>query len=288
MSIYEDIRRFFISGNMVNRLIVVNIFAGLIYLFLNLLLGNSLTGVNIRMYYMLSLDPVWDLKHPWVFITHLFGSVSILHFIFSMFFIYWFGTIIGDLVGDKKILPLYILGGLSGAISFLILGFLFMPGTIYFIYGLDSIVLSFAIASAVLVPDYQLRLILIGNVRLKIVVFIFVFIEFLYAVSSYNPVYFSYIGSVIFGWFYIYSMRRGFDISTKFNKIINIFLSFKNKQNRNLSVSFKADMKRISNRENDFQHQKELDRILDKIKKEGYENLSEEEKEFLFLASKRE
>ncbi|HEB61581.1 MAG TPA: rhomboid family intramembrane serine protease, partial [Bacteroidetes bacterium] len=218
----------------------------------------------------------------------LFVSGSILHFIFNMLFLYWFGTIIGDLIGDKKILPLYILGGLSGAVSYLILGFIIFPGSNFMILGLDSVILSFAVASAVLAPDYGLRLILIGNIRLKFLVIIFVLLEFLYALSSYNPIYLSYLGSVIFGWYYIYSMRRGNDISNKFNKIINIFSGLKSKQKRNLSVTFKSGNKKRDYKVKDNEYKKELDRILDKIKQEGYDNLSDEEKEFLFLASKRE
>ena len=283
-SILDDIKDFFVSGNMVNKLIVVNIIAGIIFLFINIFLRNS----NSSYYFMLSTDAIWDFSHPWVFLTHLFISGTILHFIFNMLFLYWFGNIIGDFIGDSKILPLYILGGLSGAISYLVLGYIFFPGYGYSIFGLDSIVLSFAVASAVLVPDYGLKLILIGDIRLKIAVMIFVAIEFLYAVSSYNPVYLSYVGSIIFGWYYIYSMRKGIDISKKFNKIFNKFSLAKSKQKKNLTVTFKSRRKKVKKDTNDIQYQNELNRILDKIKKEGYDNLSDEEKEFLFLASKRE
>ncbi len=287
-SIFEDIKDFFVSGNMVNKLIVVNILAGLLFLLINILFGNSISGFSLNKYFLLSMDAIWDIRHPWIIITHLFVSGTLLHFIFNMLFLYWFGNIIGDFIGDKKILPLYILGGLSGAISYLILGYIFFPGSGYFIFGLDSIVISFAVASAVLVPDYELRLILIGNIRLKILVMIFVIIEFLFAISSYNPVYLSYAGSVIFGWYYIYSLKKGKDISGRFNEILKIISSVISKQKKNLTVTFKSGREKGKKDTNDIQYKNELNRILDKIKQEGYDNLSDEEKEFLFLASKRE
>jgi membrane associated rhomboid family serine protease len=291
-SIFDDIKSFFVSGNMINKLIVVNIIVGFIYLFVNLFAGLSISGYSLAKYYLLSIDVLWDISHPWVFITYLFGAGSILHFIFNMLFLYWFGSIIGDLIGDKKILPLYVLGGLFGAISYIILGNLFFSGNFYYIMGLDSVILSIAVASAVLVPDYKLKLILIGEVSLKIIVIVYAGLEFLYAISSYNPVYLSYIGSVIFGWYYIYSMKRGSDLSKPFNKVwdktITFFSFSKNKQKRKLSVKYKSGIFQKSNKSNDKEYKKELNRILDKIKRVGYDNLNEEEKEFLFLASKRE
>ena len=291
-TLFDDIKHFFIYGNMINKLILVNIFIGVVFIILKLLIGGGIYGLVIEKYVLLSGNFVWDILHPWVFLTYMFLSGSLIHFVFNMLFLYWFGNIIGDFVGDKKILALYVIGGLTGAIIFLIGGYLFFPGNLFFLYGIDAIIISFAVAAGVLVPDLALRLILIGEVRLKYIVIVFVLIEFLYAFSNYYPVYYAYAGSAIFGWYYIYSMRKGKDISVIFNNTINKFshiLSIgKIKQKQKLSVKYKSETKKERRKTDDIEFKNELDRILEKIKEKGYDNLSDKEKEFLFIASKRE
>lgn len=289
-SIFQDIMDFFVEGNMINRLIVVNIsFTALFFLF-DTLFANQ----NLNSYFFLSNDIIWNVKHPWTLITHLFLSKGIIQFIWDMLILYWFGSILGDLIGDKKILPLYIIGGLVGAIFFLFIGYFFYHGST-FITGSGTSVLAIMVASAVLVPDYKIRLLLFGNVPLKIVVVIYVFIQFLYAISSFNSVYLSFLGGIFIGWYYIYSIKKGKGLDRLFYYVVDYFkqlFSFtKNKQKRNLSVKYKSKdfgSNKKNSGANDKEFQKELNRILDKIKIQGYDKLSESEKEFLFIASKRE
>ena len=289
-SIFQDIKHFFVDGNMVNRLIVVNIGITALFFLLNILFANS----SVNKYLFLSNDIIWDIKHPWTLITHLFLSKGIIQFIWDMLILYWFGSILGDLIGDKKILPLYIIGGLVGALFFLFFGHFFYNGSV-FITGASTSVLSIMVASAVLVPDFKIRLLLFGNVTLKIVVVVYVFIQFLYAISSFNPVYFSFGGGILIGWYYIYTIKKGKGLDGLFYYVLDYFkqlFSFaQNKQKRNLSVKYKSKdfgSNKSNGGKNDKEFQKELDRILDKIKIQGYEKLTESEKEFLFIASKRE
>ena len=125
-SIVEDIKNFLYSGNMINKLIVVNLLIGLVYIFSMLFSGHNAFEPNIVKYFLLSSDLIIDLYHPWTLITHLFLSFGILHFIINMLFLYWFGNIIGDMVGDSKILPLYILSGLSGAFVYIFCSYFFI------------------------------------------------------------------------------------------------------------------------------------------------------------------
>lgn len=288
-SLFQDITDFFRNGNMVTKIILVNIVLTII-----VLLSGAIMHLDIYKYFLLSNDLIWDVKHPWVIITHLFVSRNIMDLIWNMVILYWFGAILGDLIGDKKILPLYVLGGLSGAIVFILLSLIDgNKGTSYLISGSNSAVVAIIVSSAVLVPDYKIKLLIFGVVSLKIIAFIYVGLQILYSVSSGNLVYYSYAGSVIFGWFYIYSIRKGKRIDDDFNSIVErikaiLFLK-KRKQKRNLSVKYKSKNSFNSrNSLNDIKSkkEKELDRILDKIKLSGYDSLTDIEKEFLFLASK--
>jgi len=287
-SLFQDISDFFKNGNMVTKLILFNLVLSMLVLLLT-----AISKQDIFKYVMLSNDIIWDIKHPWVFITHLFVSKGIFNLIWTMLVLYWFGAIIGDLIGDSKVLPIYILSGLMGAFLFLLISNVLMSSGTIWIEGSSSAVLGIMVGSAILVPEYRFRLLLIGEVSLKVVVAVYIAIEFLYAISSGSFIYLAYIGSAIFGWYYIYSIRKGGSIDKIFILIITnlkqLFFIGKSKQKRNLSVKYKSNKDYISGSgKSDIKsnHTKELDRILDKIKEKGYDSLTEIEKEFLFLASK--
>ena len=108
----------------------------------------------------------------------------------------------------------------------------------------------------------------------------------------------AHLGGAAFGWFYISQLQNGSDWAVPVNKFLEqLSLFFSNlfkKKKRGPRVVYKNPDKKVPpkkpNRVSDTEkpnHQDKLDAILDKIKKNGYESLSSEEKEFLFNASKK-
>ena len=69
--------------------------------------------------FSLSSEPLNLLRRPWSLISHMFLHEGIWHIGWNMLMLYWFGRIVGDLIGDSKILPIYFLGGLCGALFYL-------------------------------------------------------------------------------------------------------------------------------------------------------------------------
>ena len=286
-SIMQDLKGFIKSGNMVTKLILINLaFTALLFLV------NAISGRDVVRYFLVSDNFMWDITHPWVFFTHLFISNNLMDLIWNMLILYWFGSIIGDMIGDDKVLPVYIMGGVFGAIVYILFMNITGIAGFRFIAGSNTSVLAITVASAVLVPNYNMRLLLIGNVSLKIVVIIYVLLQLVYAYTGYNDILYSLIGGVVFGWLYIYSISKPWRLDLKFNNIfekIKQLFSFskKYKQNKNLSVKYKskgAYFEKKSKSKAEFD--RKLDDILKKIKESGYESLTESEKEFLFLASK--
>ena len=127
-SIWKDIKKEFSYGNMVTRIIFVNIgfflFVYLVKLILRGIHGGDpsfdLAFENFSNFFSLSGNLFFDLTHPWVFFTHMFLHFGFFHILWNMLFLYWFGRIVGDFIGNQRILPLYLLGGLAGAISYVI------------------------------------------------------------------------------------------------------------------------------------------------------------------------
>jgi hypothetical protein len=96
----------------------------------------------------------------------------------------------------------------------------------------------------------------------------------------------AHIGGAIFGYFYIYQIRKGRDISDNFSSFLQkLSNTFKPKSNlKTVHRRPKTDYEYNSNKS---RVQKEVDEILEKIANSGYDSLSKEEKALLFKASKK-
>ena len=295
-SIFEDIKAMIKHGSMLTKLILINIFAFVIIgVFFRYLIPSVFD--LLLPYLALSSDIVWNLKHPWVFITHMFMHDGLYHIFWNLLLYYWFGTIVGDLIGDKKILPLYIYGGLTGAVFYLFSYYFILPQNLIggMALGASAAVMATVVAAGVISPDYKVRLILIGPVSIKYIVVVLIVIDLIGTTGNMNTGgHIAHLGGAFFGWFFVSNLKRGIDLSLGFNRLIDklsgFFISGKNNRGK-LKVTHRN--KKVSNfekeiKEKDPGFQKELDRILDKINEKGYDQLSDEEKEFLFLASKKD
>lgn len=110
--------------------------------------------------------------------TSMFLHEGFWHLLWNMLFLYWFGRIVGDFIGDQRILPLYLLGGLTGAVVFFISANLLpygMGGR--FALGASAGVMAIVVAAGTISPDYIMRLLLLGDVKLKYIVAVLVFLD---------------------------------------------------------------------------------------------------------------
>ena len=302
-SINQDIKNYFKSGNMIDKIIIVNVLVflaiTLIKIFFLIFELGSFKSTFIG-FFALHSNIIEDLLKPWVFITHMFVHEGLFHILFNMLWLYLFGRIVGDLLGNKRILPLYILTGLGSAIVFILsMSFLYSGQDITAI-GASGAVLGLAVVAAALNPEMSIRLFLLGNVRLKYLVLGLVILDLVFLSNGSNTGgRFGHLGGALTGGIYMFLLRnKQVDMT---NPIINILDSLTNfynsffddadiKKNRKIKKSNPSRKKnggRRSNIDKNLSHQEQLDLILEKIKKSGYDSLTKEEKEFLFQASKK-
>jgi len=206
-----------------------------------------------------------------------------------MLLFYWFGKILGDLIGDRKILPLYFLSGIAGCLAY----FIFMNtqffggGQITPALGASASVMGIIIASAVTSPHYSMNLIFLGPVKLMYIAGALFLIDiFALSPGAGGPI--AHLGGALFGGFFINQMRKGRDWSEPVNNLIDKIKNFAGSL-RSDEIESKRPSKSKSTRKDQtpFSHQERVDQILEKIKKTGYDSLTDEEKKFLFLASKK-
>lgn len=216
-------------------------------------------------------------QYFWTPITYMFMHSGVLHILYNMVWLYWMGQLFEEYLGNKRIILLYILGGLIGALFF-VAGMnlipLFKGDTSAAVVGASAGVMAVVIATATLLPDYQLYLMFIGPVRLKWLAIAFVIMDFLGTTGPNAGGEMAHLGGALIGFLYIKQLQRGND----WNKSVNKLFTPKTK----LTVVKGGAGSSIS------PSQAEIDRILDKISSSGQDSLSKQEKETLLRASKNE
>jgi membrane associated rhomboid family serine protease len=203
-----------------------------------------------------------------------------------MLALYWFGQILAEYLGEKKLLYTYLYGGIAGAVLYILFFNLFpvfsaaLP--VSEAMGASAAVMAIVFATATLLPDYSLRLLFFGNVSLKYIAFIYLLIDIL-SIGSFNSGgHIAHIGGAIFGFILIKQLRKGNDWIKSTDKYVQKIFSLFRKKNK-LRVSY---INKDAKKNDATADQKTVDAILDKISKNGYDNLSKQEKEILFKASK--
>jgi len=304
-SISEEVRKEFRYGNRINQLVIINVSIFLIVNIIRLILFISNAGVLPEFYYdfvhflSLSSDMMYNVTHPWVFITHAFLHEGIWHIVWNMFSLYWFGNIVEDLIGKHKILPLYLIGALAGVVAFVISSnFIPFGGGAGFALGASAAVMAFVMAAATLAPDYLFNLILLGEVRIKYIALFVIVLDVIAIPAGGNTGgHWAHLGGALIGYIFVQQLRAGNDWTISFNKVLLPILDLFNGKSKKQKAPMKVVSKNIPSKTDsnpvkperapeDSINESKLDKILDKIKQKGFNSLTDEEKDFLHRASK--
>jgi hypothetical protein len=220
----------------------------------------------------------------------MFTHKDIWHILFNMLWLYWFGRIFLEYLDGRKLVAVYLLGGICGALVY-ILSFNIFPVFTGIVadsvaIGASASVMAVVIAIAAYVPDYTINLLLLGRIKIKYMALgIFILTSILdFSVNSGGKL--AHIGGAFFGYFYIMNLKHGHDIGKGINRIIDFFATLF-KPRKKLRVTHKKVADEFEYNKIKAEHQKRINRILDKISKGGYDSLTREEKETLFKESQK-
>lgn len=284
-SILSDLRyRVFKSGNPLYQFIAINVG---VFLLLNLiyviefLFGQAgLVSEPLQNQLMMPASFAALAMKPWTVITYMFTQREFFHILFNMLWLFWLGQIFLDFLNRRQFIFNYLVGGLMGGIAFILL-YNFLPVfksdvQISLLLGSSAAVSAIVIGTATLLPDYAIRMLFFGNVKLKYLAAVFIILD-LIGIAGTNPGgSLSHLGGALFGYLYISQLQKGNDWSKVFAK---------SKKKPKMQV-FKNEQPIKTSRT--IPNQEYIDTILDKISQSGYENLTKEEKAALFKASKQD
>ena len=187
--IFDDLRQTFRQGNIVVRLIYINVAVYVLCTLLSVVLGLfAIPSVELLRNFYLPADVLQLLRRPWTLITYMFMHAGVWHLLGNMLWLYWFGRIFLYFFSAKHLRGLYVVGGLVGGLLYIVAYNLFpiFSGQLYSatLLGASASVLAIAIATAVREPDYRINLMFIGPVRLKYFALFIVLFDALYVGSN--------------------------------------------------------------------------------------------------------
>jgi membrane associated rhomboid family serine protease len=308
-SFWENLRNAFRhSDNSLYKLIAINILVFFALLVVRVLLtisgleGLYRSGLSLLMM-PASLPNL--ATQPWSIFTYMFLHEGVFHILFNMLFLYWFGVLVHQFLGSRKLVNLYILGGLFGTL-FYVLIYNLAP---YFsssvnsslMLGASAGVFAVVVGAATLAPNTTFFLILIGPVKIVYIAIFYVIMSFANSIGANAGGELAHLGGAMLGYLYVVQLRKGIDWGVPVQKVGIFFENLFSKNRSKVKVSYRKAKTASAGNFGGFASrsksaaaskpqetsQDEIDQILDKIAAKGYEALSKEEKRKLFEFSKK-
>ncbi len=280
----------FKTSSIIIKLIVINT-----ALFLIASLGAWIFKINpgdLMEWFVLPVDPGSLILKPWSILTYSFLHFGFWHIFWNMLVLYWFGQYVINLFTEKRFLTIYLLGAICGGLLFVLAYNLFpvLNNKLAYLIGASASVRAIMIFIAAYTPNTEVR-IFFFNVKLWQIGLFVVLSDLIQIPSSGNAGgLIAHLGGAAFGYAYAVQLKKGNDIGEWFEKIVdgvgNLFKPKKKSPLRTVhkSKTYKTSPKTTTS--NKTPNQKQIDAILDKISKSGYDSLTKEEKDFLFKAGK--
>jgi membrane associated rhomboid family serine protease len=300
---FEDFKGAFSKPN--NGLIQIILINVIVFLLLNILmLVFKWTGVKdwyslfIAENLMLPANLSAFIIRPWTLITYFFSHEGIFHILFNMLFLYWFGKLVEEYLGNRRLINLYLLGGLFGGVLYLLI-YNLIP---YYnnqiersvMLGASGAVYAVVVGAATLMPNYTFFMFLLGPVRIKYIAAFYIIMSFVQLSADNNPGgNLAHLGGALLGFIFIKQLKKGTDIGQPLTTLAeSIKKLFARKPAMKVTYHKKESGRNRSTVSSYSQssytpNQDEIDAILDKISRSGYESLTKEEKQKLFRASQQ-
>jgi membrane associated rhomboid family serine protease len=218
----------------------------------------------------------------------MFLHKNFLHILFNLLWLYWFGRIFLEYLDGKKLVGVYLLGGLSGAFLYVlvynIFPVFFKQLELSYALGASAAVMAIVISISVYVPDYAVNLLFIGRVKIIYIAIIGFLVTSVFDFSINTGGKIAHIGGALFGYLFTLQYRKGRDLTRGLNRFLSAFFGiFKPKPK--VTVTHRKSESDYDFNKRKKEEQIEIDRILDKIAKSGYDSLTKQEKELLFRQS---
>jgi membrane associated rhomboid family serine protease len=236
-------------------------------------------------------------QRPWTLLTYMFSHISAMNILSNMLWLWAFGFILQELTGNKKLIPVYIYGGLAGAIVFIAINYI-VPSlrpaiSSSALLGANAATMAVAVATTTLAPDFRFFRNLNGGIPIWVLTMVYILVDFA-GIATVSAAYsLSHLAGAAAGFFFIFLLRKDIDGSLWMNGFYNWFMNLFNPDKKRANVNIKERV--FYNTEGKKPYKKtpnitpqRVDEILDKINQKGYHLLTEEEKNILKRAAEED
>ena len=256
--------------------------------------------------------------HVYQFLTYMFLHGGFTHILFNMFALWMFGSVIERVWGPKKFLFYYIVCGVGAGImqemvqyvNYVLQGlaayeYVNMGGAqismdsyinMWTTIGASGAVYGILLAFGMIFPNERLFIIPFPfPIKAKWLIVGYIAIELFSALSGPGDgvAHMAHLGGMLFGFLLIRYWQRHPDSSQRFGRSYgqeffdNMRRKYEDRQRRQHHADMHAEQSRRRETDEEYnqrqrQNQEEIDAILDKIRKSGYDSLTKEEKQKLF------
>ena len=289
MNIIDDLKLQYNIGGIVTKLILWNVALFVFpWLFFALL---SLLGfpIDYLQFVSLSSNPAHLLWKPWSLLSYAFFHSGIMHIVFNMIVLNFSGRLFMTYFTAKQLLGLYVLSAIFAGICYMLVFYVLNINAP--IVGASAAIMAILVATTTYHPLMDLRLLIIGNVKLWHVTAVIIFIDLVQLRSENMGGHISHLSGALFGFIFIKLLQNGTDLSRGVSRFFGFFANLfqKNKTtpfkkvHKNYTKPVEKSIPKIITKD---KLQQQIDEILDKISQSGYDSLTKEEKEFLFKVGK--
>jgi membrane associated rhomboid family serine protease len=281
MGLINDLNYNFNNLNILQKIIVLMIICFIVPFLINTIFFLfELKQFSLIKLFDISPDFFDLLYKPWSLITYAFFHADLWHLAGNMIILYLSGSIVLDLFGKERFLKIFVLGILFGGLTYLVSYNLFpvFNNTKSSMIGASAGVMAVFIFLSSYNPDLKIRLFFI-DVRIIYIAIFLIILDVIQIPSGNSGGHLAHLGGAFIGYFYNNKIAKGEDFADWIIKFYN-FLFLKRKNNKLYKKPSQKTYRKSNN-------QKEIDSILDKISKSGYDSLTKHEKETLFKAGKK-
>lgn len=289
MNLWQEIKESFREGSALTRLIYINLGVFLVIRLLNVVYFLSGAPFPFLDWLALPADFGQLASRPWTLITYMFLHFDFLHILFNLLWLFWMGQIFMGYFDQKKLVAVYLLGGITGGL-FYVAGYNSFPVFNQIVsdsrlLGASASVIAIVTALAFHAPNHSLNLMFIGPVKMKYIA-LFSVVMYVIGISSSNAGgNLAHIGGAFFGMIYILQLKRGIDSG---RWLTSLFEGIRKRvaARPKVKVSYRNTSDEIEYNRLKNQEKERMNEILEKISKSGYDSLSKDEKEILFRMGK--
>jgi membrane associated rhomboid family serine protease len=274
MNLFKTVKNNFQQQGVLTQIIIVNV-----AIFLTLNLVGNLSHLYLTPYLALPIGGYSFLFKFWTFFTYMFTHENLGHIFWNMILFYFTAQIFFTILGQSKLLYVYVMSGLSGGLLVLVLGLLF-PASFgnSLLLGASAAILGVGAVMAIYLPNYVVYLFGVVELRYKYFYLITFGVSTIIDFSINTGGKISHIGGALFGVLYGYNLKKGIDL---FN------FTFLTKKKSKLKIVSYNKPQEYSYEAEETNDESTMNELLDKISKSGYDSLTKSEKERLFKLSQK-